>query len=143
MRAPELPLEVVALLELEVDDDVSTPTGPVDPGQFAGNGGYGYVRPGWVQDSSGAWFDEDTLYPNWDSATTFVISGVFSNPRGQEGGFKPRPGEEGRMMTNVASARAWAEAKYGRLHHNGRNLERPGSGRWAFRVDRPTAKEGT
>jgi hypothetical protein len=73
-------------------------------------------------------------YRDWSPATSFVIAGPL--PDGPV-----RPGEERRpRFRYVEQARRWATKKYGPLLEGGRNLEPPGSMRWAFRVRRPEAK---
>lgn len=76
-------------------------------------------------------------YPDWTPETSFVIAGPLP-------GGPVRPGEDRRPKFRYTDqARRWAAKKYGPLLEGGRNLEPPGSSRWAFRVRRPAPKEGT
>lgn len=77
----------------------------------------------------------DRKFPDWDEATTFVISGPCG--RGKSRG----PVDEARRFPNPQAAREWAEKKYGHLYHNGANLCSPKSMRWAFRVPRPRSSD--
>lgn len=67
------------------------------------------------------------LYPDWDPATTFVISGPL-----------PHGGGPGRSFKSAGHAERWVNEKYGGYLQHIKDAEK--GGRWAFRVKKPVAQ---